>query len=95
MRKLSLIVALAFASTSAFAAVWGEGNQDAFGTILNDEPMSYVGTGLEDARPSVDIYYGLSGPDALDGFRAGGATPGFSENPDEQGSILVKTGVRR
>jgi hypothetical protein len=94
MRKHSLIIALAFASTSAFAGFWGEGNQDVHGYILNDEPMSYVGTGLEDARPVISIYDGLAGPDALDGFRGGGMTRTFSVNTDEDGSILVETGVR-
>jgi hypothetical protein len=94
MRKHALIIALAFASTSAFAAFWGEGNQDALGNVINDEPMSYVGTGLADERPVTNIYQGLAGPDAIDGFRSGGASPDFSANPDEEGSILVKTGVR-
>lgn len=95
MRKLSIVVALAFASTSAFAAFWGKGNQDALGNVINDESMSYVGTGLGDERPANNIYGSLSGPDAIDGFRVGGMSPDFSVNADEEGSILVKTGVRR
>jgi hypothetical protein len=94
MKRSALVIALAFASASAFGAAWGEGNSDTQGNILDEKPMAYVGTGLGSAAPMTKIYGGFASDEALDGFSVGSTTPRSSSNPDEAGSILVDVGAR-
>jgi hypothetical protein len=94
MKLANTLTALMFVSAPAFAAVWGEGNNDTLGYVLNDQPMAYVGTGLGDAAPVTRIYGAFASDEARDGFRVGAITPRASSNPDEAGSILVDVGAR-
>jgi hypothetical protein len=94
MKHATLTIALVLASTSTFAATWGEGNNDTLGYVLDDPTHAYIGTGLADAAPAVNIYGAFASDEARDGFRVGAITPRASGNPDEAGSILVDLGVR-
>jgi hypothetical protein len=95
MKVITTLTALMFASAPAFAAVWGEGNPDTYGTILNDPTPAFVGTSMADSAARLSIYGGFASGELVDGFRAGGMNPRTSANADEQGSILVELGVRR
>ncbi len=94
MKNLIALTALAVVAAPAFADTWGKGNFDVYGTILNDTPMSFVGTSLADNSPKVNIYGGFSSSDALDGFRVGRSGAEKGGNVDEYGSILVELGIR-
>jgi hypothetical protein len=93
MKKLIAITALSILTVPAFADTWGNGNTDVYGTILNSDSQSFMGTSLADSPPKVNIYGGFASQDAMDGFKTGRAGPekGYA---DEYGSILVETGVR-
>lgn len=94
MKKLIVLTAMTLIAAPALADTWGKGNLDVYGTILNDDAMSFVGTSLADNAPRVNIYGAFASADAVDGFRTGHAGPEKGRNGDEYGSILVELGVR-
>jgi hypothetical protein len=92
MKKVIALFAVAFAAAPVYAGVWGEGNVDAEGTILNDdlEKASYVATGLS-MGPEVGFNFG---EEAYRFPLSGGDGEPTNGNTDEDGSILVEKGIR-
>jgi hypothetical protein len=96
-RTTTLIAAGLLAAGPAFAEIWGSGNVDAYGTILNDlDKPAMVGTGMAAARPNVKPFFGAfaGNPDiSVDGFFRGMADPeGYGPwgqgNSDTYGTVL-------
>jgi hypothetical protein len=96
-RTTTLIVVGLLAPSPALAEIWGSGNVDAYGTILNDlDKSAMIGTGMAVEGPNVNPYLGAfpGNPDiSVDGFLRGTADPeGYGPwgegNADSYGTVL-------